>query len=405
MSMRYVWLRLAAYGAAGLSALGVVTGKLSPNFFDGPLADITRAILDGETAHDVSITAAKYSLFGFGQADRHSVDDPSLKTVVFGRTFRNPVGLAAGFDKDAVAVPGLVKTGFGFVEVGTITPLPQPGNPKPRAFRLVEDKAIINRYGFNSKGMEFARKQLEEVAASPPQGLVGVNVGKNKTTSAEDAKFDYEKVIRQVVHVSDYIVVNVSSPNTPGLRDLQKESELRDLLNHVIHVRNEAYAKAKPDVHVTKENVPPLLLKIAPDLSESDKKSIAKVALEVGVDGLVVSNTTIQRPSTLKSAKEICQETGGLSGAPLFEMSTQMVGEMYQLTHGRIPIIGVGGISNGEQAYRKIRQGASLVQLYTAIAYQGPLVVEKIKKELSECLKRDGFHHISEAVGADFKKK
>uniref|UniRef100_A0A8C3LZ35 Dihydroorotate dehydrogenase (quinone), mitochondrial n=1 Tax=Chrysolophus pictus TaxID=9089 RepID=A0A8C3LZ35_CHRPC len=298
-------------------------------------------------------------------------------------------------DKHGEAVDGLYRMGFGFVEVGTVTPEPQEGNPKPRVFRLVEDEAVINRYGFNSHGHAAVERrlrarqeaQLKLTAVGMP---LGVNLGKNK--SSTDAAADYVAGVQTLGPLADYLVVNVSSPNTPGLRDLQGKAELRDLLTKVLAERDMLSCERKPAV----------LVKIAPDLTEQDKQDIAGVVCEVGVDGLIVSNTTISRPSGLQSTQRL--ESGGLSGKPLRELSTQTVREMYALTQGRVPIIGVGGVSSGRDALEKIRAGASLVQMYTALVYYGPPVVGAVKRELEELLREQGFKSVMEAVGADHRR-
>ncbi|PVD20405.1 hypothetical protein C0Q70_18559 [Pomacea canaliculata] len=330
--------------------------------------------LNPETAHKLSVAAAKYKL-----VPRPRVADPlSLKTEVWGRTFNNPVGLAAGFDKHGEAVDGLLKAGFGFVEIGSVTPVPQPGNEKPRVFRLTEDRAVINRYGFNSEGHDAVFKRLRHREAEPvvsERGLMGVNLGKNKLSGHPVS--DYVTGVRIFGKVADYLVINVSSPNTPGLRDLQGKKELEELLDQVVAERDRLRVSPKP----------PLLLKIAPDLSDKDKEDIAAVVTrpQGGVDGLIVTNTTVQRPSTLKSKHK--GEAGGLSGEPLKDMSTSVVRDMYRLTKGKVPIIGTGGISSGKDAYEKIKAGASLIQVYTALVYHGPPVVAKIKRELDQLLR------------------
>ncbi|NWS75486.1 PYRD dehydrogenase, partial [Crotophaga sulcirostris] len=338
---------------------------------------------------------------------------------VLGQRFRNPVGLAAGFDKQGEAVDGLYRMGFGFVEVGTVTPKPQEGNPRPRVFRLVEDEAVINRYGFNSHGHGAVERRLrarqETQLRLTGEGMpLGVNLGKNK--SSPDAAADYVAGVRRLGPLADYLVVNVSSPNTPGLRDLQGKAELRDLLAKVLAERDALPCERRPA----------LLVKIAPDLSARDRQDIASVVCELGVDGLIISNTTVSRPSSLRSRQRA--EAGGLSGKPLRELSTQTIREMYALTGGRgragaggtgwghpscpdpvpahagrVPIIGVGGVSSGRDALEKIRAGASLVQLYTALVYHGPPVVGAVKRELEELLREQGFKNVMEAVGADHR--
>jgi dihydroorotate dehydrogenase len=339
--------------------------------------------LPPERAHDLVIQALKR---GLGPTPTEP-DDPRLKVRAFGRELANPVGLAAGFDKDAEAIPGLLDLGFGFVEVGTITPAPQPGNPKPRIFRLARDRAIVNRLGFNSAGLEAADRNLGRYRRTGGRGLVGINLGRNKESA--DALADYEAGLRRLSRYADYLVVNVSSPNTPGLRDLQGRDRLAELLQRLQAVRRELMADAPPA----------LLVKIAPDLSESDRADIAEVALAQKLDGLIVSNTTVDRPESLKSPEKA--ETGGLSGPPLFQPSTQLLAEMYRRTEGRLTLIGVGGITSGADAYAKICAGARLVQLYTALIYDGPAAVVRIKSELAQALARDGLSQIADAVGLD----
>lgn len=337
-------------------------------------------LIDAETAHRLAIKALASGLLPAPAA----FEDPILGQNLWGRDFANPVGLAAGFDKNAEVTGALLGQGFGFVEVGTITPRPQPGNPRPRLFRLTADGAVINRMGFNNDGLDVVAERLRSRQSG---GIIGVNLGKNK--DSDDAVADYTAGIRAMVTLADYLVVNVSSPNTPGLRALQGRKPLRELLQAVLAARTET----------TPDNPPPLLLKIAPDLTEEDKADIAEVALETCIDGLIATNTTIERPPGLDGGNE----SGGLSGKPLFEPSTRVLSDMYRLTQGRLPLIGVGGISSGDDAYAKIRAGASLVQLYTALVYQGPGLVNRIKRRLVELLKADGFSNISEAIGADHR--
>lgn len=335
---------------------------------------------DPETAHRWAVRALAAGLVpGPGHRDR---DAPNLAVRLFGRQFPNPIGLAAGFDKNAEAVDGALKIGFGFVEIGSVTPRPQPGNPRPRLFRLTEDRAVINRMGFNNDGHAAVAARL---ARRGRPGLVGVNLGKNKTS--DDALADYVAGVHCFGRLADYLVVNVSSPNTPGLRALQGREPLAALLGGVID------ARARAGLHV------PVLLKVAPDLTEEDKADIAAVVLETGIDGMIVSNTTIDRPAFLRSGHR--REAGGLSGAPLFAPSTAVLGDFYRLTAGRVPLIGVGGVASGAEAYAKIRAGARLVQLYSALVYGGPALVGRIIDDLAALLARDGFASIDAAVGAD----
>ena len=310
---------------------------------------------------------------------------PRLPLRLWDLDFPNPLGLAAGFDKDAEVADRILSLGFGFVEVGSVTPRPQPGNPRPRIFRLVRDRALINRLGFNSAGAARAAANLRRLRAGMRGGVIGVNLGRNKDSA--DAGEDYASGIAAFAELADYLVVNVSSPNTPGLRALQDRARLVALLQRV--------RAALPPEGAGRR--PPLLLKIAPDLTPEDRTDIAAVALEQGLDGLIVSNTTIARPEGLQGAAR--GETGGLSGAPLFAPSTALLAEMYRLTGGRLPLIGVGGVSSGAEAYAKIRAGASLVQLYTGLIYEGPRLVARILEELAALLERDGFATVAEAVG------
>ncbi|CAM9204247.1 unnamed protein product [Chrysoparadoxa australica] len=347
--------------------------------------------LDPETAHNVSI---KCTALGLAPSD-HLPDDPILKTEAMGIEWPNAVGLAAGFDKHAEAVDGLIDTGFGFVEIGSVTPVEQPGNPKPRMFRLTEDRAVINRCGFNSDGIAPVKQRLAAREASTGgarrHGLLGVNVGKNKNVSEEDAAADYCRGIRELGQYADYLVVNVSSPNTPGLRDLQRREAIASLVKAAMKARDEVMER-------TGKRKLPLLVKIAPDLDAQQRKDLAAVALSSGLDGLIVSNTTISRPAWLTSEHK--GEGGGLSGAPVKDMSTALVRDMYRLTKGKVPLIGVGGIANGQDAYDKVRAGASLVQVYSMMVYEGPGCPQRVKRELADLLKRDGFKHISRAVGS-----
>ncbi|EDQ84370.1 uncharacterized protein MONBRDRAFT_39284 [Monosiga brevicollis MX1] len=340
-------------------------------------------LLDAETAHRAAVLAARHHLTPKQQA----ADDPVLATEVLGHTFKNPIGLAAGFDKNAEAVKSMLELGFGFVEVGSVTPQPQPGNPKPRVFRLREDEAVINRYGFNSDGIEYVAARLDNLRRAPLDGPLGINLGKNKNQL--NAAADYKRGMRELGPLGDYVVVNVSSPNTPGLRDLQNRDQLKQLLTAVRKTRD-GLDLARPV---------PLLVKIAPDMDDAFLEDVVAVVRETRLDGIIVSNTTVARPASLASANK--EETGGLSGKPLFEPSTQMLRRVYALTKGTVPLIGVGGVDSGATAYAKIRSGASLVQLYTSMSLQGPQIVCDIKRELAELLHRDGFTNVAEAVGVD----
>jgi len=336
--------------------------------------------LPPETAHELTLRA-----LAMGPAGAAPPDPPSLAQTLWGRRFPNPLGLAAGFDKDARVPDAVLALGFGFTETGTVTPLPQPGNPKPRVFRLTQDEALINRLGFNSRGLDAAVARL---AARRRRGIVGVNLGKNRDSA--EAGADYAEGVRRTAALADYLVVNVSSPNTPGLRDLQARGQLEALLDRVLDARRHSGA------------APPLLVKIAPDLDPEQCADIAAAALAAGIDGIVVGNTTTARPRGLRSAA--AGEAGGLSGRPLFARSTEVLAEMYRLTGGRLPLIGTGGVASAADAYAKIRAGASLVQVYTALVYHGPGLVGRIKRGLAALLARDGFADIAAAVGADHRR-
>jgi len=335
--------------------------------------------LDAESAHGLAIKGLK--LAAPGKAPRWP---DSLASKVAGIHFPNPVGMAAGFDKDGEVPDELLALGFGFAEVGSITPLPQAGNPKPRLFRLEEDRAVINRMGFNNGGAQAAVYRLEARAGRP--GVLGINIGANK--DSVDRVADYAIMARLMAPLATYLAVNISSPNTPGLRALQDESALTGLLDAV----NEAKATACPD------GGPPVFLKVAPDLEPADIDAIARIAIERGLGALIVSNTTISRPA-LQSAH--AGETGGLSGAPLRDLAQQRLRDFRKATGGAIPLVGVGGIATAEDAWARIRAGASLVQLYSAMVYEGPTIARTICKGLIALMERDGFASIAEAVGTE----
>ena len=328
-----------------------------------------------ERAHRLAVLGLRLGLAGRAT----EADDPVLASRVLGLLLRNPLGLAAGFDKDALAIRGLQRQGFGFVEAGTVTPRAQPGNARPRVFRLVEDGAVINRYGFNNRGVAAFAGRL---ARLPRRRTVpvGANVGLNK--DGADAERDYPALIAAVAPWADYLVINVSSPNTPGLRDLQGEARLRSILR--------AVRAGVPER-------PPLLVKVAPDLRPGVLEGIVEVAVEGGAEGLVVSNTTVARPDGLRSP--LRWEAGGLSGTPLFAASTALLAQAHRLSRGRLVLVGAGGVASGADALAKLRAGASLVQVYTAFALEGPGLVRRIKRELAELLRRDGFRGVAEAVG------
>lgn len=334
--------------------------------------------LDPERAHGLALRA----LSAMPAPRRRNAGRGALATHVAGLAFPNPVGLGAGFDKDAVAANGLLGAGFGFVEVGTLTPRPQAGNPKPRLFRLVEDRAVINRMGFNNGG---AGKAAERLARRDRRtGVVGINIGANK--DSPDRIADYREAFRIVAPLADYVTINISSPNTPGLRALQDKGALEALLDAVMAER------ALPGCAV------PIFLKVAPDLAPADIDDIAGVALDRGLDALIVSNTTIARPP-LRSA--YASETGGLSGAPLRQPALERLRDFRKATNGAIPLIGVGGIATAEDAWQRILAGASLVQLYSAIVYEGPGIARTICKGLERLMRRDGFASIADAVGSE----
>jgi dihydroorotate dehydrogenase len=333
-------------------------------------------LLSPERAHDLTLAALK--LVPVGSSAK--IPDPVLVSQVAGLTFRNPVGLAAGFDKNATVPQQALQLGFGFVEVGTLTPLPQKGNPKPRLFRLGKDRAVINRMGFNNGGLIDAYPRLRHARMKRP-GVIGVNVGANKDSL--DRIADYAVGVARMAALASYITINISSPNTPGLRALQDEGALSELID--------AVRAAVP------ENGPPLFLKLAPDLELSDIDVIVRLAMGK-MAALIVSNTTVSRPS-LRS--KYAQESGGLSGAPLKALAQQRLVDFRRASGGAIPLIGVGGIASAEDAYARIRAGASLVQVYSALVYEGPGLARRINKGLVMLLKRDGFANVADAVGVD----
>ncbi len=340
-----------------------------------------------ETAHNLAFRALKLGLVPTAKGGN---DDPVLAVRLWGLDFDNPIGLAAGFDKEAAAIPEMFGLGFGFVEPGTVTPLPQPGNPKPRLFRLDEDNAAINRLGFNSGGLaDFAGNLAKYRRKRTGGGPVGANIGRNKNT--EDDGADFEIGIEALAPLVDYLVINVSSPNTPGLRTLQRREALEDLIGRGLTARARAVTDAA--------SRPPLLVKIAPDLDAAKRRDIAELALAMRLDGLIAGNTTVARPAELRAPDK--DEAGGLSGRPLFAPSTAFLADMYRLTGGRIPLIGCGGVASGAAAYAKLRAGAALVQLYTALVFEGPDLIPRIKRDLAKLLRDDGFGSVAEAVGVD----
>ena len=336
--------------------------------------------LEPERAHELAIRALQWGLFPMPR----QVADERLQVNCCGLSFANPLGLAAGFDKNARAVPALFAIGFGLVEVGTVTPLAQPGNPRPRLFRLSEDEAIINRLGFNNEGQAAVRRRLERYARLPGRGVLGVNIGANK--DSRDRIADYAQGARCFAGVADYLAVNISSPNTPGLRDLQGAEALQRLL-----------AGVKAALAERGEAPPPVFVKIAPDMDDAALADIVEAAVEGGAAGLIVSNTTIERPESLRSP--LRKEPGGLSGLPLFAPSTRMLARAYLLAAGRLRLIGAGGVRDAETAWTKIRAGADLVQTLSAFVYRGPSLVADILRGLLERMERAGHDHVSEAVG------
>jgi dihydroorotate dehydrogenase len=329
--------------------------------------------IEPERAHGIALWALRLGLAGRSATP----DDPALAVTALGRTFANPIGLAAGFDKGAVAAAALMRLGFGFVETGTVTPLVQIGNPKPRLFRLEPDRAVINRLGFNNSGLDAYVRRLAALSARTVP--LGANVGINKTGA--DPVRDYPALIAAVSSHVDYAVINVSSPNTPGLRDLQSEAALRTILAAVAEVPSR----------------PPILVKIAPDLSDDGIAAVVEACVTHGIAGLIAGNTTITRPSSLRSPH--ASEPGGLSGAPLFDLSNRVLARAFLLARGRLTLIGAGGVFSGADALTKIRAGASLVQLYTGFSYHGPVLIPRLKAELAAALKTAGFAHVQDAVG------
>jgi dihydroorotate dehydrogenase len=350
-------------------------------FFDRLARPFLHA-LEPEDAHGLAIKMLKYA--PVPPAPR---DDPRLGLRVFGLNFPNPIGVAAGFDKNAEVPDALLRTGFGFVEVGTITPLPQPGNPKPRLFRLDTDRGVINRLGFNSEGSEAALKRL--AARANAGGVVGINVGANK--ESPDRIADYVQLIERFAAVASYVTVNISSPNTPGLRNLQQAAVLDDLLARVIDARERVVRNAGPT---------PVLLKIAPDLSLPDLDDVVGVARSRRVDGMIVGNTTLARPPHLREF-ETAKESGGLSGRPLLPLANRMLAETYVRVEGVFPLVGAGGIDTGAGALAKMRAGASLIQIYSGLVFAGLGLVADIKRTLLAALEGDHAASLTDYIGAD----
>lgn len=336
--------------------------------------------LDPEAAHRAVLTALAHGL-----SPRYEENSPRLQSTFLGMTFKNPFAIAAGFDKNAEVVDACLAAGYGFHEVGGVTPRPQPGNPRPRLFRLVDDRALINRLGFNNEGLDAVARRLR---GNRGNGVVGANLGANRDT--EDKAADFCTLVDGLSDCVDYFTVNVSSPNTPGLRDLQRKEALESLLTRVFEARERAGKRR------------PILVKIAPDLDEPEFEDIISVVRALGVDGLVVSNTTISRTG-LKTTS-LVQESGGLSGAPLFRRSTALLAKARLALGPDYPLIGVGGVSSPETAYAKILAGANLVQFYTGLVYEGPDLLGEIKTGVAQALAKDGFTSISAAVGRDAKR-
>jgi dihydroorotate dehydrogenase len=342
-------------------------------------------LLPPETAHNLALRG----LALVGNGSRPQSNAQQLQQQLWGRSLTNPIGVAAGLDKDGIAIAGLARLGFGAVEIGSVTPRPQPGNPQPRLFRLEEDGAVVNRMGFNSAGHEAVFRRLNQYRhrAGNAGPLIGVNLGKNR--DSEDPGADYAAGIARFSGLADYLVINISSPNTPGLRSLQAAQPLRALLDRLAEVRGRIGSR------------PPLLLKLAPDLLPDERAVAAEIAIAFAVDGLILGNTTLSRPPELRSRHR--NEAGGLSGRPLFALSTSVLADFARLTQGCLTLVGVGGVASGADAYAKIRAGASLVQLYTALIYQGPGLVHRVKAELTQLLARDGCSCVTAAIGSGLK--
>ena len=349
--------------------------------------------LPPETAHELALLSL--AVLPIRKLVTRPFEAPALRINRFNHWFANPVGLAAGFDKDGVALESLAALGVGFIEAGTVTFHPQPGNPKPRMFRLSADQALINRAGFNNAGAAAFAQRVEH---HRPDCVLGISIGKSKITPLEDATEDYLASFDLIYRLADYVAINVSSPNTPQLRQLQQSNQLESLLV-ALQERNQELKKRYGRVTPV-----PLLVKISPDLEQRDLEMVVDVIARLQIDGIIASNTTISREHlrTNKATVEACG-AGGLSGKPLTTRATQMIAELYQITHGRIPLIGVGGIFTAEDAWEKICAGASLVQLYTGFIYKGPRIVRQINEGLVEILRREGFAKIEEAIGSKAK--
>lgn len=385
---------------------------------DELIVPLFRKCLSPENAHDMAIYSIQKGLSPkfpsnnsqeYSNSHSNSTFSISLSSKVFGLVFPNCIGLAAGFDKNGVAFDSLQKDiGFGFVEVGSITPKPQPGNPKPRMFRLPSTKEIINRYGFNSVGMEQVEQNLILGLNSREKIRLGINIGKNKDTPQEKAYRDYQKTIQKLGKYADFIVINISCPNMTGLRNLQKSmGALEILLSTVIHERDNITKKVD-ETRVGAKPLLPVLVKLSPDLTDDEMKNIAKIIQDCNVDGVIISNTTSTRPILSSPGKneehKIYQEVGGLSGKSLTQKSTRQISKFYSITNGKIPIIGVGGIFSAQDVWDKMRAGASLVEIYTGMVYEGPSLIHKIKMDLLERMNKEGIENIQDIVGLDHRK-
>ena len=334
--------------------------------------------LDPEKTHNLAINSLKFNCLpnSFFKVE----DEKMLSIELLGKIFPNPIGLAAGFDKSAEVYNQILRLGFGFTEVGTVTPLKQYGNPKPRVFRLEDDFALINRLGFNNHGMDVVRQRIQ---TNSKEGILGINIGPNKNT--EDQKKDFCLGLKNFMDLADYITINISSPNTEGLRDFQEVEKLESLLQELNSIKKKNHSNI------------PLLLKISPDINDSQVSEIVTIALKFNISGIILSNTSNANRKDLHS--KFKEEAGGLSGEPLKEISTNLIKKFYKILNGKIPIIGVGGINSGKSAYEKIAAGASLLQLYTGLVYKGPSLIKDIKKELIQILKTKGYKNLKEAIG------
>ena len=351
------------------------------------LQDLAARALHALDAEDAHIAAIRGLKAGLGPRE-DGLDDPCLAVELRGLQLKTCIGLAAGFDKNAEVSDAMLAAGFGFVECGTVTPLPQEGNPRPRLFRLTEDRAVINRMGFNNQGLELFAGRLEARRGRP--GVVGANIGANKDSA--DRIGDYVGGLRRLWRLADYFTINISSPNTPGLRDLQSGPALDELLERVSTARREV------EMSDPRLRARPMFLKVAPDLNDLQIIAICDAVARHAFDGVIAGNTTLSRPDTLRSRFK--GEAGGLSGAPLTDLSTRVVGDFHACAAGRFPVIGVGGIASGADAYAKIRAGACAVQLYSALVYGGPGLIGRIKRDLAARVRADGFVSVVEAVGA-----